>query len=104
MTVLGQLDRAAEFAEQALAGAEQASDRFAAGYALHVLALMAYLRRDHAAHLRHLDRALEVIGDDPQTADLRLLLLSNLCRRLEDLDRHAEAGAAIRQALDLGER
>jgi DNA-binding CsgD family transcriptional regulator len=101
---LGQLDRAAELAGQALAGAERASDTFAAGYALHALSIVAYLRRDHATFLRHLDRALEVIGDDPQTTDLRLLLLSNLCGRLEELDRHAEVDVAIRQALDLGER
>jgi hypothetical protein len=64
--MLGQLDRAAELAEQALAEAERTGDRFAAGYALHTLSLVAFLRRDHAAHLRHIDRALEVIGDDPQ--------------------------------------
>jgi tetratricopeptide (TPR) repeat protein len=104
MNVLGQRDRAAELAGQALAGAERADDRFAAGYALHALSLVAYLRRDHAAYLGHADRALAVIGDDPQTTDLRLLLLSNLCGMLKELDRHAEAGATIRQALDLAER
>jgi DNA-binding CsgD family transcriptional regulator len=104
MTMLGQLDRAAELAVQALAGAERAGDRFAAGYALHALVMVAYFRRDHVAYLRHIDRALEVIGDDPQTTDLRLMLLCNLCGTLEELDRRAEAGAAIRQALDLGER
>jgi tetratricopeptide (TPR) repeat protein len=104
MTVLGQPDRAAELAGQALAGAERAGDRFAAGYALHALSMMAFLRPDHAAFVSHIDRALEVIGDDPQTTDLRLMLLSNLCTTLGDLDRHAEADATIRRALDLGER
>jgi DNA-binding CsgD family transcriptional regulator len=104
MTMLGQLDRAAELAGQALAGAEQAGDRFAAGYVLHALSLVAFFRRDYAALLAHIERALEVIGDDPQTTDLRLLLLGNLCGTLEELDRHAEAGATIRQALDLAER
>jgi DNA-binding CsgD family transcriptional regulator len=98
------LDRTADLAAQALAGAERAGDRFAAGYALHTLSMVAHIRRDQAAFLGHIERALEVIGDDPQTADLRLLLLSNMCGTLTELDRHAEADAAIRQALDLGER
>ena len=104
MNVLAQRDRAAELAGQALAGAERTGDRFAAGYALHALSIVAYHRRDHAAYLGHIDRALAKIGDDPQTTDLRLMLLSNRAGMLEELDRHAEAGATIRQALDLAER
>jgi DNA-binding CsgD family transcriptional regulator len=104
MAVLGQWDRVVPLAEQALAGAERAGDRFAAGYALHALGFVAHHQRDHAAVLGHIDRALAVIGDDPQTTDLRLLLLANRAGMLGDLDRHAEAGAAIRQALDLAER
>jgi len=104
MNVLGQRDDAAELGGQALADAERAGDRFAAGYALHALSTVAYHRRDHAAYLRHIDRALALIGDDPQTSDLRLLLLSNRTGMLEDLDRRDEAGATIRQALDLAEK
>ena len=103
MAVLGRWDRVAPLAEQALAGAERAGDRFAAGYALHALGFVAHHRRDHAAVLGHIDRALAVIGDDPQTTDLRLLLLANRAGMLRDQDRHDEAGAAIRQALDLAE-
>jgi DNA-binding CsgD family transcriptional regulator len=100
----GPLDRLAEFAGLALAGAERAGDRFATGYAVHALAALAYYRQDHAACLGYIDRALAVIGDDPQTTDLRLLLLSNRCMMLNALDRSAEAGTTIRQALDLAER
>jgi DNA-binding CsgD family transcriptional regulator len=102
--LLGQVDWAAEIAGQALAGAERAGDRFAAGYALHALCSVAYQRRDHAAVLGHIGRALAVIGDDPQTADLRLLLLANRASVLGDLDRHAEAAPMIREALALAER
>jgi len=101
---LGQADGAVEMARQALAGAEQAGDRFAVGYALHALGLVAYHRRDQAGSLGHIDRALELIGDDPQTTDLRLLLLSNRAGLLGDLDRQAEAGITIREALALTEQ
>jgi DNA-binding CsgD family transcriptional regulator len=104
-TQVGQLDQAAEIAGRALAGADRAGDRFAAGYALHALSYLTVIHRhDQAAGLGHIDRALAVIGDDPQTTDLRLLLLANRAGGLEGLDRHVEAGAAIRQALALAER
>jgi DNA-binding CsgD family transcriptional regulator len=105
LTMLGQWDRAAELAEQALAGAEQAGDRLGAGWALHALSIVAYHQRsDRAGLLGYLDRALAVIGDDPQATNLRLQLLANRTVMLGDLDRHAEADATIRQALDLAER
>jgi len=102
--LLGQWDQVVPIAEQALAGAERAGDRFAAGYALHALAFMDSRRRDHAAAHSRIGRALAVIGDDPQTTDLRLLLLANRASVLEDMDRHAEAGPTIREALALAER
>jgi tetratricopeptide (TPR) repeat protein len=102
--VSGRADRAAEIARQALAEAKRAGDRVAAGYALHVLAVLDYRRRGQAAALSCVDRALDVIGDDPQTTDLRLLLLSNRARAMEDLGCQAEAGATIQTALALAER
>jgi DNA-binding CsgD family transcriptional regulator len=102
--LLGQRDRAADLAGQALAGAERTGDRLAAGHALHALSIVELLKRNPAAYLAHIDRALTIIGDDPQTTDLRLLLLSNRAGMLGELDRHAEADAAIRQALALAER
>jgi DNA-binding CsgD family transcriptional regulator len=104
MGKLGQWDRAAELAGQALAGAERTGDRFAAGYALHMLSFIASHRRDYAAMLSHIDQALKVIGDDPQTTDLRLVLLANKAAWLENIDRIAEAGATVREALVLAEQ
>jgi DNA-binding CsgD family transcriptional regulator/tetratricopeptide (TPR) repeat protein len=101
---LGQWARAAAIAEQALAGGERAGDRFAVGYALHVLSVVANHRRDNAALLQYVGRALGVIGDDLATTDLRLILLSNRISVLGELDRLAEADATIREALALGER
>jgi len=104
MTVLGQADRAAELAAQALAGADLVGDRFTAGYALHALAMVEFYQRDNPASLEYTDRALAVIGDDPQVTDLQLMLLSNRCGILGTLGRRDEAHAAIRRALVLGER
>ena len=104
LVMVGQVDRAAELAEQALAGAERAADRFAAGYALHALSVVAYYRRDRAGSLSRVEQALAVIGDDPQTTDLRLLLLLNRANALTDLNRSAEAGPVLQKALALAER
>jgi DNA-binding CsgD family transcriptional regulator/tetratricopeptide (TPR) repeat protein len=104
---LAQWDQAARAAGHALALAERAGevgDRWAAGYALHVLSQVEYTRRDTAGYLDFQARALAVIGDDPQTTDLRLVLLANREAILEDQDQMAEAEAAIREALALAEQ
>jgi DNA-binding CsgD family transcriptional regulator len=97
-------DRAVQIANQALAEAEHAGDRFAVGYALYTLSYVAYLRRDQASSLGHIDRALAVIGDDPQTTDLRILLLSNRVAALGNLDRLPEGGATVQEAIALAEQ
>jgi DNA-binding CsgD family transcriptional regulator len=101
--LMGSMDRAAVTATRALTGAEQAGDRFAAGYALHALSLVRYHRRDQRGFVACVDRALAAIGDDPQTVDLRLTLLANRASAMQRLDL-AEAGATIREALELAER
>ena len=67
----GDLDVADATARQALAVAEEAGDAFATAHALADLWLTHGVRRDHAAALDYLDRALRVLGDDPGHADLR---------------------------------
>jgi DNA-binding CsgD family transcriptional regulator/tetratricopeptide (TPR) repeat protein len=101
---LGHWDRIKEMAGNALADAERSGDRFAAGYALLTLGYMDNRRRNREGSLSHLDRALMLIGDDPQTTDLRLLLLANRAATLESLDRLAQAHTTIGQALALAER
>jgi len=91
-------------ARKALALAEGAGDRFAAAYALYTLCLVDFYQRHHAASLDHIEEALDVIDDDPQTTDLRLLLLSYRVHALEHLDRQSEAEAVIRETLALAER
>jgi DNA-binding CsgD family transcriptional regulator len=92
-------------AGQAEAEGEQAGDRIAIGYALYALALIHIrLDRDDEACLEVVDRALAVIGDQPETTDLRLMLLGNRMPALGNLGRLAEAEHTIEEALALAER
>jgi DNA-binding CsgD family transcriptional regulator len=99
----GPADQAAAAARAALASAEQAGSGLATGYALYALCNLSFIRRDRTATLEHADRALEVIGDDPQATDLRMLLMSARVTSLAELDRPAAALAAARQALAFAE-
>jgi DNA-binding CsgD family transcriptional regulator len=95
---------AAVEAQEALAEAEQAGDRFAAGYALHVQSRLRAWGGDDPGALELTERALAVIGDDPEIADLRLLLLYNRVVLLGDVERDADAEAGARELLALAER
>jgi len=100
----GQADRATEVTGEALAGAERSCDWFAELYALYALCGIGLLCRNHEYMLDHIDRALGVIGDDPRTTDLRLLLLANKADALGDLGRHVEAITTVQQALVLAQQ
>jgi DNA-binding CsgD family transcriptional regulator/tetratricopeptide (TPR) repeat protein len=91
-------------ARDALALAEAAHDRLAAGYALFTMYLVDIYLRRHEAALRHSQRALEVIGDDPEATDLVVLLLSLRVQVLHELDRCGEARTTVSEALALAER
>jgi DNA-binding CsgD family transcriptional regulator len=88
-------------AAEALADGERTGDRFASGYALHTQSLVRASSGDRSGGLEIMERALAVIGDDPETTDLRLLLLGNRLTALSNLGR--EAGAEARQLLALAE-
>lgn len=104
LAVTGQAHEAADVARTALAAATRLGDTFAIGYSLHAMIFIDYRRRDVHAVVRHIDAALEAIGNDPDLADLRLLMLSNRVFALEQLDRHAEIDATIGEAVRLAER
>jgi DNA-binding CsgD family transcriptional regulator len=96
---------AGQTARQAEAEGEQAGDRVAVGYALHALSLVyIWLDRDDEACLEVIARALAVLGDQPETTDLRLMLLGNRMPALGSLGRLAEAEHTIEEALALAER
>ncbi|GGS33230.1 ATP-binding protein [Actinokineospora fastidiosa] len=100
---IGEVDRAGEVARSALACAEEAGDRWAVGWALHVLTVVAVMRGEMAAALPLFERALAVTGADPALLDLRMLLQINQAVALGDLDRYPEAIAAAEQVKALAE-
>jgi len=101
---LGELEKAGQVAEAAFAVATEAGDRWAMGWALHVLTLVTSMQGLTADALPLFDRALTVARADPALTDLRLLLQINKAIALGDLDRHEEAFAAARQARDLADQ
>ncbi|HLX51050.1 MAG TPA: AAA family ATPase, partial [Streptosporangiaceae bacterium] len=95
-------DEADSAAADALAEAERVGDRFAAGYCLHVRSVVCFSGGDLAGGLEFAERALAVIGDDPETADLRVLLSVNRLSALANLDR--DTGAGVHELLTVAER
>jgi DNA-binding CsgD family transcriptional regulator len=104
LTSLEETDQAADVAKEALACATRTRDRLAAGYALHALSTVSFVRRDLRAMLEQMDQALTVIEADPQATDLRLLLLANKTLYFKDTDQLAEAGATGRYALAVADQ
>ena len=109
--VTGDLDLMDATARQAIAAAEEAGDAFAAAGALAELWLSHSVRRDHAAALDYVDRALRVLGDDPGRPDRRFYGLDiqrtamhNRIFTLQNLDRWPEAELALRQAREFAQR
>ncbi len=100
----GNLDTADATAIQALTAAEQAGDAFATAHALTDLWLTRSVRRDHAAALDYIDRALRVLGDDPGHADLRSFALDGRIFTLQNLDRWPQAELTLRRAREASQR
>jgi len=104
MLAMGQLELGATTAQAALEAGERAEDRVAVGYARQALYVISKAKSDPVGMLDQIDRALPVIGDDPQTNDLKVLMISNRGLVLDFLDRRAEARAAFHEALVLAEQ
>jgi DNA-binding CsgD family transcriptional regulator len=97
-----QYDEAGTMAHRALEAAERRGDTLAAGSALHALASLAYRKGDLAGAIQSVQRALSVVGDDPEAMDLRLTLMTNELAMRWALGHDVEAQA--RQALALAGR
>jgi DNA-binding CsgD family transcriptional regulator len=82
--------------------ADRAGDRFAAGWALHVQSVIRGADGDFARFLEFIEQALAVIGDDQETSDLRVLLLTNRLAAHGNLDQDIDTEA--RQLLALAEQ
>ncbi|MFC0548782.1 helix-turn-helix transcriptional regulator [Kutzneria chonburiensis] len=91
-------------ADKALAHAELAEDKVGIGYALHEVSVVRLRQRDTAGALRAVRRALEVIGEDPYTLDLRQLLLINRTALTALYDDWDETRRSLRAAITLAER
>jgi len=91
-------------AREALAEAEGVGDQFAISIASNALFLSLVGHGDLNAGLAVLERALAMLGDEPHTADRQLVLLDNRIAVLTNLDRLAEAGAAVRELVAAAER
>jgi DNA-binding CsgD family transcriptional regulator len=93
----GDLDAAEATARQALTVAEEAGDASGGFHALADLWMIHGIRRDHAAALDYIDRALRVLDDDPGHADLRLYALEVRIFTLQNLARWPDAELALRR-------
>jgi len=100
----GDLDATEATARQALAVAEEVGDVFATAHALAVMWLSHGVRRDHAAALDYIDRALRVLADDPSHADLRSYALEVRIFTLQNLARWPDAELALRRAREYAHR
>jgi DNA-binding CsgD family transcriptional regulator/tetratricopeptide (TPR) repeat protein len=98
------IDAAYSVARQALTAAEEAADPSATAEVLHGLWLTHSVRRDHRAALSCVDRALQVIGEDPRHADLHSVALDARTFTLQNLDEWRQAEQALRQAREFAQR
>jgi len=98
------LDSLDAIARRALAIAEEVGDSFATANALTDLWLSDSVRRDHAAALEHVDRALRVLGEDPGYADLRSFDVDARIFTLQNLDRWPDAELAVRRERQSAQR
>lgn len=101
---LGEVDTASRVATAALAEAGQVEDRWATGWALHVLSLVAMMRGEWSAALPLFERAMAKAQGDPTLNDLGLLLRINQSVTFGALDRYTEALAAATRARELADR
>ncbi|MFC4852350.1 helix-turn-helix transcriptional regulator [Actinophytocola glycyrrhizae] len=101
---LGEVSVAGSVATKALATAEEAGDKWALGWALHVLIVTSMMRGEVSDALPLFDRALDVVENDPELNDLGLLLQINKAVALGDLDRYDEALGTATRVRQLADR
>ncbi|MEU1755733.1 BTAD domain-containing putative transcriptional regulator [Micromonospora matsumotoense] len=92
---LDQADRAAAARHTAALAANQPYD---AVFALQTTWLTNTIRRDHERALEYVDRALDVMRDNPAFGGLYLDLLDNRTFTLQNLDRLGDADRTLREA------
>ena len=102
---VGRFEEAATTASQAQAEGKQAGDRYSIGYAEYVLGMIAIRHHGNLeVGLERMNEALLVLGDSPDTAELRLTALGNRSGLLGSIGQPAEAEYVIGETLLLAER
>jgi DNA-binding CsgD family transcriptional regulator/tetratricopeptide (TPR) repeat protein len=101
---LGEIEKAAPVAADALSAASAAGDSRNMGWALFIMAAVTSVQGRMSDALPLFDRALAATQADPALTDLRLLLQINKAVTLGDLDQHEEALAAAGQARQLADQ
>jgi ATP/maltotriose-dependent transcriptional regulator MalT len=94
----GDVNKAERLATDALNEANAVGDRWAAGWAAAVLALVQVMRGRQVEALPAFEQAMSVADNDPALADLSLLLRVNHAVVLGELDRYQDAIAAAQEA------
>jgi DNA-binding CsgD family transcriptional regulator/tetratricopeptide (TPR) repeat protein len=97
----GDLAAADAAAAEALRAAEASGDGYAIGYALTGRWMTDSVRRRHRSALAQVDRALRVLGDEPDHADVRMFSLHARVFSLQNLCRWADAEAALRHTREI---
>lgn len=100
---LGHVEAADQAAEEALAAAGTAGDRWATGWALGMRTLAQSMRGEQAEALRKFEQALAVAEGHPGLTDLRLMLQINHAAALGELDRYADAITVAEQVRQLAD-
>jgi DNA-binding SARP family transcriptional activator/DNA-binding CsgD family transcriptional regulator len=98
---LTDLDAAITGAHDAFKAALVSGELYPVGHSLQTLWLVNSIRRDHRTALYYIDRALTVLKDAGELADLRFDLLDNRMFSLQNLDRLHEAEGSLRSAREL---
>ena len=101
---LDEVDTAGRVAAEALAELGSVEDRWATGWALHVLSLVAMMRGEWTEALPLFERAMANARGDPALTDLTLLLRINQSVAFGALDRYTDALAAAERARELADR
>ncbi|TDD34451.1 BTAD domain-containing putative transcriptional regulator [Saccharopolyspora elongata] len=95
---LSDLDATERAADDAYEEAVTAGEPYPIAHALQTRWLVDTVRRDHVCALKHIDKALGVVGDDPELSEFRFDLLDNRSFTLQNLDRLVEAEKTMRSA------
>nr|WP_296063608.1 BTAD domain-containing putative transcriptional regulator [uncultured Actinoplanes sp.] len=95
---LDDLDRAERNAREVHAEAVAAGQPYETAFALQTIWLTSSIRRDHERALEHVDRALDVVRDDPDLTGTYFDLLDNRLFSLQNLDRLDEAQRTLAEA------